>query len=273
VPSLRGKPRSVALSELINSAREIADNGVKEIVLTGIEISAYRNDHPGAARHPSKGGELAELAVTLADALPDVRFRLGSLDPSCVTGEFSEILSKHKNICPHFHLAIQSGCDKTLAAMGRNYDTAAVERAAEHLRGAFDCTLGCDLIVGFPGETEKDFLKTLSFIEHIGSTFAHIFPFSSRPGTKAAELPGHLTNAVKRERARHAALTADRLFVESAAKQSELNVLFETEKDGESVGHSDNYFEVRVMQLGLHNEIRRVKIFEVNNKTLYGGLL
>jgi len=260
IPSLRGQSRSVAFEDVMDGARAYADSGVKEIVLTGIEISAYNEG-------------LAPLETALADAFPAVRFRLGSLDPSCVTYVFTKTLSKHKNICPHFHLALQSGCDKTLAAMDRNYDTVIAAEAVKHLCGAFDCTLGCDLIVGFPGESEEDFKESLDFIKRMGFTFTHIFPFSVRPGTKAAALPGHLTNAIKRERARRAALSTDRLFAESAARQTELDVLFETERDGESFGHADNYFEVRVKEIGLHNEIRRVKILEVNEKTLYGGLL
>ncbi|MCL1819721.1 MAG: MiaB/RimO family radical SAM methylthiotransferase [Oscillospiraceae bacterium] len=257
IPSLRGESRSVPLADVVQNAKRFADSGAKEIVLTGIEISAY-------------DGGIAHLAATLAEEFQSIRFRLGSLDSSCVTSEFARILSARKNICPHFHLAVQSGCGKTLAAMNRQTEKAA--QAVKLLRSAFDCTLGCDIIVGFPGESEADFLESLDFIENHKFTFTHIFPYSDRPGTAAASMPNKLTNAEKRARARRASELSDRLFAESAAKQIFLDVLFETEKDGESIGHAENYFEVCVKAENLRNEIRRVKILGIRGKTLIGEL-
>lgn len=260
IPSLRGASRSISLDDIFLDAKKHADKGVKEMVLTGIEISAY-------------DGGLAPFAAALAAAFPDVRFRLGSLDPSCVTAEFTETLSKHKNICPHFHLALQSGCGKTLAAMNRHYDINRAEEAIKLLRRSFDCTLGCDLIVGFPGESEADFQESLDFVACQEFTFTHIFPYSVRPGTVAADMPDQLSRAVKQERARRAAELQKKLFKKSAEKQSILSVLFETERDGESFGHSKNYFEVAVKETGLHNEVKHVKINGVKGKILFGGLL
>lgn len=260
IPSLRGGSRSLPFEEILSGAKAFVDSGAKEIILTGIEISAY-------------DGGAAALATNLAERFPETRFRLGSLDPLCVTRKFVETLSRFDNICPHFHLALQSGCDKTLSAMNRKYGAEQAAEAVRLLRGAFDCTLGCDLIVGFPGESDVDFDESLAFVEEQGFTFMHIFPYSKRPGTHAAGMAGQLTNAVKRERANRASALADRLFSASAAAQTELSVLFETEKDGYCIGHAENYFEAAVRGEGLRNEIRRVKIIRAQERTLIGELV
>lgn len=260
IPSLRGESHSIPLDEVLKDVKKHADRGVKEMVLTGIEISAY-------------DGGIAPLAAALAAAFPDVRFRLGSLDPSCVTSAFTETLSEHKNICPHFHLALQSGCGKTLSAMNRHYDITRAAEAIKLLRNSFNCTLGCDLIVGFPGESEADFQESLDFVACNEFTFTHIFPYSVRPGTAAADMSDQLSRAVKQERARRAAELQKKLFKKSAEKQTVLSVLFETECDGESFGHSENYFEVTVSEPDLHNEVRYVKIIGVKGNILFGGLL
>lgn len=271
IPSLRGGSRSIPYDEVLSGAEVFARGGAREIVLTGIEISAY-------------DGGVDALAARLAERFPRVRFRLGSLDPSCVTETFAETLSKYDNICPHFHIALQSGCGRTLTAMNRSYGAAQAARAVELLRaipllggvpagrGGY-CTTGCDLIAGFPGETEEDFAETLEFIEKQNFTFMHIFPYSKRPGTVAAGLGGQLTNAVKKERASRAAALADKLFERSADRQDVLSVLFESERGGFSVGHADNYFEVSVKGTGLRNEVRHVKITGRAGKTLTGEIL
>ncbi len=265
IPSLRGPSRSLSLPEVLAGGDALAAQGVCEIVLTGIEISAYQS---GAA-------DLPTMVSAIAAAHPAIRFRLGSVEPSTLTPHTIKTLAAIPNLCPHFHIALQSGCDNTLLAMNRRYPIAAVSHALTLLRAALPhCTLGCDVIVGFPGETEEDFAASLQFIEAQQFTFMHIFPYSLRPNTPAAARTDQVPAPVKQERAKRAAALSDRLL--SAHTETlvgrELPVLFETEIDGVSRGHADNYREVQVAATNLHNTVQPVRITHATNHILIGDL-
>ncbi len=202
IPYARGHVRSITPEAAYNEASRLAKEGVKEIVLTGIEIASYGKDlGPGVS--------LVTMLKELLSSHPGVRFRLGSLDPRIADSDFCESLSGFDNLAKHFHLSLQSGCDSVLKRMGRHYTTEEFYKASERLRNAFpDCSITADVIVGFPGETEDEFHQTLKFMERCEFASVHVFPFSLRKGTKAAAMDGQLPKNVKADRAAKAKETA-----------------------------------------------------------------
>ncbi|MGI5984677.1 MAG: radical SAM protein, partial [Oscillospiraceae bacterium] len=212
----------------------------------------------------------------IAEKAGEMRIRLGSLEPTVVTEDFCARLKKTGKLCDHFHLSLQSGCDETLRMMNRKYDTAKFFESVQLLRRYFpDCGLTADLIVGFPGETEEQHRETLEFIRKCGFSSMHIFPYSKRPGTKAAEMGGQLSNAVKAKRAaqaQDAASEMENAFLKSCIGKN-LQVLFETEHEGMSVGHAANYAQVCVNNGHLHNLVENVKITGILDKMLVGKLV
>ena len=257
IPYTRGPVRSAPLELAVRQARELADQGFKEIVVTGIEIASWGVDLPG------KPG-MVTLIEAICQAVPDLRVRLGSLEPRVVTEEFCEKLSRYPNLCPHFHLSMQSGCDTVLKRMKRKYDTARYYESVELLRNHFPgCAITTDMIVAFPGETEEEFEESLAFIRKCAFAEMHIFPYSRRPGTPADKMPGQHPNAIKEERSRRA--IAEEFWMRSAYLQSMQGtvqeVLFEEEVSGHFTGHAPNYIRVSVKtDEDLHNQIRRVRI-------------
>ena len=266
---LAGRLRSLPLSDAAAETAKLDREGYREIVLTGIEVASYGVDLPG------KPG-LADVIETVAEAAPHMRIRLSSLEPTVITEDFCRRLAATGKICRHFHLSLQSGCDRTLKAMNRKYDTARFFRAAELLREYFPgCALTCDLIVGFPGETDEDHAQTLEFIEKCAFSAMHVFPYSRRPGTPADRMEGQLSNAVKAKRAHEAQRIADKMhseFMESSLGQT-LPVLFETaEGDGFS-GHSDTYLRVEAPGEKLRGSIKQVRITGVDGELLTAEII
>ena len=270
IPYARGPVRSLPLDQAEEEARRLAAAGYRELVLTGIELSSYGRDLPG---RPSP----AELIKKVCQAAPQLRVRLGSLEPRTVTEEFCQRLKALPNLCPHFHLSLQSGCDATLARMKRKYDTARFYESAALLRAHFDNPgITTDLIVGFPGETEEEFSQTLDFIKKCAFSQMHIFPYSRRQGTPAAAMPGQLSNAEKAQRAQRAAEVA------GALRRSWLTgwigktveVLFEEEKEGFWRGYTPQYVEVTVSsEENLHNTLRRVRLTAAGEDKIFGTLV
>ncbi len=269
IPYARGHVRSMPLEECAAEAKRLAAEGYKEIVVTGIEISSYGIDLP---EKPS----LAMLINSVASAAPEARIHIGSLEPTVIDEDFCIMLKELGNVCPHFHIALQSGCDRTLQNMNRKYDTARFYAATELLRKHFpSCAISADLITGFPGESEQDHADTLAFIEKCRFSSMHIFPYSIRPGTAAASMDGQLEKSVKNTRARQAQTIAKKMqkkYLESMIGQT-LRVLFETEKDGAWRGHSDNYCEVCAEGSKLHGVFADVLIKELKNEILYGIII
>ena len=270
IPYARGPVRSLPLDQAETEAKRLADLGYRELVITGIEISSYGRDLEG---RPT----LTDLIETVCRAVPAIRVRLGSLEPRTVTEEFCTRLAKLPNLCPHFHLSMQSGCDATLARMKRKYDTARYCASVELLREHFDRPgITTDMIVGFPGETEEEFAQTLSFIQKCGFSQMHIFPYSRRQGTPAAAMPGQLSNAEKTQRAHRGAETAramGRSWLTSWLDQT-VEVLFEEEKEGFWRGYTPQYMEVRgKSEQNLHNVLRRVKVTAVGEDQVFGTII
>ena len=268
IPYARGPVRSLPKAEAVAQTRRLREEGYRELVITGIEISGWGHD--------LKNGEtLIDLLEAVSEAAGEMRLRLGSLEPRTITEDFCRRAARLPNLCPHFHLSMQSGCDDTLRRMNRKYDTARFYESVSLLRQYFDRpAVTTDLITGFPGETEEEFAQTLAFIEKCGFAAMHIFPYSVRPGTKAAAMPDQCTAAVKERRAARAAETAERMkqaYLRGCIGQT-YPVLFEQEKNGLYVGHAPNYCQVGVRGEDLHNKIYGVRIVEITEDMLTGEL-
>ena len=241
IPYARGRVRSKPLAEVKQEAQRLADAGYTELVLVGINLTAYGRDH----------------GVTLADAVEAVcdidglrRVRLGSLEPEDMTAEVIARLAAQPKLCPQFHLSLQSGCDATLKRMRRRYDTEMYRDICNQLKAAFaDCALTSDVMVGFPGETEEEFEQSLAFVKEIGFTKIHVFPYSKRPGTPAATASGQVTRQQKAERSRRMIALGEQLAEDFYRHYvgREIEVLCETPcDDGTTDGYTANYTPVHV---------------------------
>lgn len=269
IPYTRGRIRSLPLEEMTRQAAALDAEGYRELVLTGIEIASYGRDLPG-------GPTLADAVTTIVKAAPHARIRLGSLEPTVITDDFCRTIAAAGRVCGHFHLSLQSGCDRTLARMNRKYDTQQFYACTERLRRYFPgCALTADLITGFPGETDADQAATLDFIRKCGFAAIHVFPYSRRPGTKADEMPQQLSHAVKSARAHEAQQVANQMKREYLSEQigATLSVLFETERGGAWIGHSGNYCLVSAVGENLHGVVRNVEITDVSGEMLVGNLV
>ena len=271
IPYARGRVRSLPLADCVRQARELEAAGYREIVLTGIEISSWGQDLEGKP-------ELIEAIEAICQGLsPDTRVRLGSLEPRTITPDFCRRAAALPNLCPHFHLSMQSGCDTVLARMNRKYDSNRYYESVKFLHEVYDRpAITTDLIVGFPGETEEEFQQTLDFIQKCAFSAMHIFPYSKRPGTPAAKLPGQVLNAVKEERAHRAAQIARTMqdaYLDSWVGET-VPVLFEEERDGLWRGHTTRYCEVTVQSAQpLHNQLRQVRLTGRDGGALQGVLV
>ena len=260
--------RSAGVELAVEQAKQLQNDGFREIVVTGIEIASWGVDLPG------KPG-LSVLLDAICAAVPALRVRLGSLEPRIITEEFCQAIAKWPNLCPQFHLSMQSGCDSVLARMKRKYDTRRYFESVSLLRKYFPgCAVTTDMIVAFPGETEEEFLQSLAFMGKCDFAEMHIFPYSRRPGTKADAMPGQLGNAVKEERSRRAISVAQRL---SENYRQNLvgtvqEVLFEEDQDGFCVGHAPNYVKIYVENQGLHNQILPVRIQKLYKDGVFGEI-
>lgn len=195
IPYARGHVRSLPLTQAIQQAQQLALDGIREIMITGIEIASYGRDLPDKPN-------LVDLITAICEAVPQVRIRLGSLEPRIVTQEFCDRLSKYTNLALHFHLSLQSGCDATLKRMNRHYTTAQYYDCVRRLRHAFPlCSITTDIITGFPGETTEEFAQTKAFAVQCAFSAIHVFPYSERAGTPAAAMPDSIPQDIRSQRA------------------------------------------------------------------------
>lgn len=268
IPFARGKIVSKPVSQIVSEAEAVSAHGYKEVVLTGIHLSSYGVDLSGS---------------TLADAIEAVssvsgieRIRLGSLEPTIITPEFAERISNIDKLCPAFHLSLQSGCDKTLKAMNRKYTAFQYAESVANLRRYFkDCAVTTDVIVGFPGESDADFMESCDFIEKIGFSKIHIFPYSKRRGTKAALMEDQLSKAVKRRREKILMETEQKCRYEFLTRfiGRSVRVLAEQCENGVCSGFTDSYVQVKfVGDESLCNTFADVRVNEICDNYLYGTL-
>ena len=269
IPYTRGPVRSAPLETAVAQAKDLAARGYREIVITGIEIASWGVDLPDK---PTPGA----LFTAVCQAVPQCRVRLGSLEPRVVTAEFCEELKKLPNLCPQFHLSMQSGCDTVLSRMKRKYDTARYYESVALLKEFFPgCAVTTDMIVAFPGETQEEFSESMAFIQKCGFADMHIFPYSRRPGTPADKMPGQHDNGTKECRSRAAIAIAEEMNrnYRQALVGSTQQVLFE-ESDGEFfTGHAPNYVKVYAKGKDLHNEVRCVRLTAVYEDGVMGEVV
>jgi len=268
IPYTRGPVRSAPLELAVEQVLQLQKLGYKEVTVTGIEIASWGVDLPGKPTPDV-------LIEAICKAVPQMRIRLGSLDPRIVTEEFCEKLCKLSNLCPHFHLSMQAGCDSVLSRMKRKYDTARYFESVQLLNRFFpQCAITTDMIVAFPGETEEEFAQGLSFIQKCGFADMHIFPYSRRPGTPADKMPGQHPNSVKEERSRRAVACAEKMSenYRTALLGTVHPVLFEEKEGGWFVGHAPNYVKVYVEGEDLHNRVLPVKFTALYQEGVLGTL-
>ena len=269
IPYARGPVRSEPLDQAVAQTRALAEAGYREVVVTGIEIASWGWDL-------KDGSSFADLAEAVCAAAGTMRVRLGSLEPRVVDEDFCRRLSAFDNLCPQFHLSLQSGSDAVLQRMRRKYDTARYLQSVRLLRQWFpNCAVTTDLIVGFPGETETELEESLAFARECGFAAMHVFPYSRRPGTPADAMPNQVPKAVKTERAARASSVAEELRrqYDTALIGSVQEVLFEQTEDGFFTGHAKNYVKVYARGNSLHNVVKQVCITALRNDGIEGELL
>ena len=268
IPKARGRVRSKPIEDIKKEVTALANNGYREIVLVGINLSAY-----------GKGGDLdlSDAVFAAAENKKIERIRLGSLEPDHITDELIEKLVKCEKLCPQFHISLQSGCNKTLKKMNRHYTAEEYAALCDKLRKSFkDCTLTTDIMVGFPQETEEDFSDTVKFAEKIGFEKIHIFPYSRRSGTVADKMEGQIEKSVKGYRVAELSKVADKIRTEFLKNQigKTVSVLIEgKQKDGEMFGYTPNYTPVKVMGNARIGSITDVLITDYDFEFCIGKLI
>ena len=269
IPYARGRVRSKPLEDIKAEAALLGDHGYREVVLTGINLPAYGKD---------LGLHLCD-AVEAACAAPGIaRVRLGSLEPEQLTPGVIARMAKQEKLCPQFHLSLQSGCDTTLKRMNRHYTTAEYRQIVHNLRQAFpNCAITTDIMVGFAGETEEEFSASLAFAKEIAFAKVHVFAYSRRPGTRAYDMPGQVTNKVKEERSRQmiaATLATQRDFFAAQVGRVE-EVLFEQEREKNVYeGYTRNYTPVRAASATpLQGQVLPVEITQALEDCCLGRLV
>ena len=270
IPYARGRVRSRKIGNRVEEIKSIVEEGIKEVVITGIHVASYGKDF-------KDGTSLIDLLEEINKIDNLKRIRLSSIEPTIITEEFLARLTKLDKICNHFHLSLQSGCDETLNRMNRRYNTEEFENCIKLLRKAYkDVALTTDIIVGFPGETDEEFNKTYNFLNKIKFYQMHVFKYSPRKGTKAAEMKNQISPKLKEERSK--------VLIDLSHKNEKeykerflgrtVQVLFE-QKEGEYlIGHTTNYLKVAVdFNKSLENTIQNVEIINLEKEFLVGKIL
>ena len=271
IPAARGKIRSKPHAQVLDEVRTLTENGCREIVLTGIETASYGKD--------LQDTDLATLLCDI-DAVEGIgRIRLGSLDPSLIKRDFVERIAPLRSLAPHFHLSLQSGSSHVLALMKRKYNARQAMDAIKLLREYIpDVKFTTDVIVGFPGESESDFEQTVGFVREAGFLRAHIFPYSKRAGTPAAQMPEQISKQEKSRRlhvlSEVESQSRERILRDELERSPIKEVLFETWRDGYACGHTADFLEVKAPSpRPLHATLAKVRLTEADGDVLLGELI
>ncbi len=240
IPTARGYIRSKSVENIKTEAERLAQNGYKEIVLVGINLSSFGKD---------TGENLADAVSAVCSVSGIERVRLGSLEPDLMSDDLLKSLASQEKFCPQFHLSLQSGCDKTLKRMNRRYDSAFYYDLVSRIRKTFkNPSITTDIMVGFAGESQEEFNESIEFVKKVGFALSHVFAYSRRQGTVAAGLPNQITNAEKTLRSRKMIAVTKKsqseFYVSQIGKTAK--VLFETVEDGEYLGYTENYTPVKL---------------------------
>ena len=272
IPYARGRVRSRDLESIVKEVENLASNGYKEVVLTGIHVASY-------------GKDIKDSDIKLLDVIKQIndiegieRIRLSSVEPILFTDEFVEAVSTMDKVCPHYHLSLQSGCDETLKRMKRRYTTEEYKAIVDRLRAAIpNVSITTDVIVGFPGETNEEFDKTYEFLKDIELTHMHVFKYSPRKGTPAATMENQVDPSTKHDRSEKLLQLNEENFNKFGQKMldKEFNVLFEQKVgDNKYEGLTENYLKVIVESDNyISEQILKFKIKDVKNEFLEGILV
>jgi threonylcarbamoyladenosine tRNA methylthiotransferase MtaB len=267
IPLARGESRSDTIESTMKTAREVAATDAREIVLTGVNIGDF-----GKGSHETFFDLIHQL--DLLDGID--RIRISSIEPNLITNEIIEFCAKSEKLMPHFHVPLQSGSDKILNAMRRRYKRSLFEGRVLKIKECIpDACIGVDVIVGFPGETDDDFLDTYHFLNELDISYLHVFTYSERPNTDADEMGKVVSKEKRAERSKMLHILSDkkRRFFHDQFIEKNRPVLFENMKNGKLTGHTDNYIHVQVEgDLDLINTIHQVKLI-VNHRTFVDGKL
>lgn len=268
IPYARGRIKSAKVDNIIAQVNTLTDAGYKEIVLTGIHLTSFFGDC---------GEDLIELIEAIDKNTNIQRLRLGSLEPGYITNNFLKRLTKIDSFCPHFHISLQSGDDKILKAMNRKYTAFEYKKVIENLRLHFpNASVTTDIIVGFPGETEENFKTTCNFVKEIKFAHVHVFPYSRKEGTKAANMPAQLTKKEKADRVHKLTKIAEKYeheFLDSNIGKI-LSVLIEQQENGYYRGYSENYIDIKIKsEKEILGKIVSVKTSAREDNYLIGELL
>jgi len=279
IPLARGKSRSDTIENIVLKANEIVDKGVKEIVLTGVNIGDFGN---GTAVIEGIKPKKGELFIDLLRALDEVdgvdRYRISSIEPNLCTDEIISFVAQSKRVVPHFHMPLQSGSNKTLAAMQRRYKRELYQERVQHIKSLMPhCCIGVDVIVGFPGETEEDFLETYQFLLDLDISYLHVFTYSERKNTPAAEMDRTVPVHVRKQRNTMLTTLSEkkkRAFYAQFVGQKRA-VLFEAHKDKSLLsGFTDNYIKVQLPYTAHKvNTLGEVVLNELSESTVYDAQL
>lgn len=269
IPFTRGPVRSRKLDNILEEVQRLSDNGYKEIVLTGIHVASYGKDI---------GGSLADVIIEIQKISGIERIRTSSVEPIIISREFMDKVSSCSKFCPHFHLSMQSGSDSVLKRMNRRYDTKEYKNAVELIREYYpDASVTTDVIVGFPEETEKEFLETKEFLEEIKLYETHVFKYSPREGTKAALMNDQISSDEKSRRSDLLIQLSEKNKKEYQQNKigKELEVLFETSDENYCYGHTKNYIKVAVLNKdhNLINTIQSIQAISLGKDFVIGELI
>ncbi len=268
IPYARGNIRSRDENDVITEVTRLANSGIKEVVLAGIHIASYGKDLGNT--------NLLEIIKKVHNVAGIERIRFSSVEPNIMTEEFVKELAMLPKVCDYFHLSLQSGCDKTLKNMRRKYTTLEFENCVNTIRKYYkNPSISTDVIVGFPMETEEDFLHSYNFCKKIGFSKIHVFPYSPKKGTKAFDFGDHLTNKEKNERAFKLRELSNEMTLQYNQNflNTKLNVLVETVEEGFATGHTTNYINVKFHSNSLQkNDIQSVTLKENGTEICFGEI-
>jgi threonylcarbamoyladenosine tRNA methylthiotransferase MtaB len=255
IPFARGRSRTITVDNAINEAKKLVDKGFKEVILTGVNIGEYES---------TSGEKLVDLVKGVIEVDGLERLRLSSVEPNTITPELLQVLKDSGKYQDHFHIPMQSGCDDILTSMRRKYDVAFYKKTIALVKSYFpDASIGADIIVGYPGETDEQFMETFNLAKDLPLTHFHVFPYSKRKNTTAAKVDNHIQGNLKKERVKTLINLGEEKLSEFTQKMlgRESEVLFEREKDGYFHGYTSNYIKVRIKSdENLKNKILKIKL-------------
>jgi threonylcarbamoyladenosine tRNA methylthiotransferase MtaB len=268
IPFARGRSRTITVSEAKNQAMDLVEQGYKEIVLTGVNIGEYET---------TSKEKLSDLISEIVSIESLQRLRLSSVEPNTITDELLDVLSSSNKYMDHFHVPMQSGDDEILKSMRRKYDVAFYKDVISKIAKTFpETSIGADVIAGYPGETEEQFLNTYNLLSELPITHFHVFPYSKRKGTTAAGADDHITNDVKKKRVKRLIALGEEKLARFSNNMigKKTSVLFEKNKAKHAVGNTSNFIKIKVeTDVDMHNEICDVLCTHFESGQLFGELV